>query len=175
MSDATAAPLRPVSRSSVVTLWLGLLALIVGAGAWAMTLSRVEGIELTTVRAGTGAFPTDSDVAIIKYEGRLADGTVFDAGDGVPLPVGRMVPGFAQGLKRMQVGGKYELEIPSELGYGAQGAGPIPANSDIAFTVELLDVKSEAEMQQIMMQQQMMQQMQQQGAGDPGGAAPPPQ
>jgi FKBP-type peptidyl-prolyl cis-trans isomerase FkpA len=177
MSDVTAVPLRPVSKSGIAVLWIGVLLLVLGAGAWAMTLSNAAGIDLTTVRAGTGRFPTDTDVAIIKYEGRLADGTVFDAGEQAPLPVGRMIPGFSQGLKRMQVGGKYELEIPSELGYGPQGAGPIPANADIEFTVELLDLKTEAEMQQLMMQQQMMQQMMQQqgGAAGPEGAAPPQQ
>jgi FKBP-type peptidyl-prolyl cis-trans isomerase FkpA len=174
--STTAVPLRPVSKRGLALLWIGLIALMLGAAAWAMTLSRVPGITLITERPGTGATPTDTDFAIIKYEGRLAaDGTVFDANDNTPLPVGRMIPGFSQGLKRMQVGGKYILRIPSELGYGAEGAGPIPANADLEFTVELLDVKSEAEMQQMMMQQQMMQQMmQQQGggaaAGPPGGA-----
>ena len=176
MSEVTAVPLRPVSKSGIAILWIGVLLLVLGAGAWAMTLSATPGISLTTVRAGSGAFPTNSDVAIIKYEGRLADGTVFDAGEQAPLPVGRMIPGFSQGLKRMQVGGKYELAIPAELGYGPEGAGPIPGNADIEFTVELLDIKSEEEMQQLMMQQQMMQQMMQQqggGAAGPEGAAPP--
>jgi FKBP-type peptidyl-prolyl cis-trans isomerase FkpA len=145
--------------------------LVAAAAAWAFFLSNAPQISLETLRAGTGAQPTDTDVAIIKYEGKLADGTVFDSGDQVPLPVGRMIPGFAQGLKQMQVGGKYRLFIPSSLAYGSTAQGPIPANSDLTFDVELLDVKSEAEMQQLMMMQQMMQQQMQQ-QGQPGG---PPQ
>ena len=170
--STTAVPLRPVSKGGIATLWIGLLVMMAGAVAWALFLSNVPAISLVTERAGTGVTPTDSDFAIIKYEGRLANGTVFDANDNTPLPVGRMIPGFSQGLKRMQVGGKYILRIPASLGYGAAGAGPIPANSDLEFTVELLDIKSEAEMQQMMQQQQMIQQLQQGAGGGPGG--PPP-
>ena len=171
--SSTAVPLRPVSKGGIAMLWAGLALVVAIALAWALLVSRAPSIELETVRAGTGAFPTDTDVAIIKYEGRLKDGTVFDAGDQTPLDVGRMVPGFAQGLKQMQVGGKYELSIPSELGYGPQGAGPIPGNADIEFTVELLDIRSQQEIQQLMMQQQLMQQMMQQQQGGAEGAPPP--
>lgn len=177
MSTTTAVPLRPVAKSGIVILWGGIILLLAGAVAWALFLSNAPGISMTTVRAGNGAFPTDSEVAFIKYEGRLAaDGTVFDTGDNTPLPVGSMIPGFSQGLKRMQVGGKYILRIPAALAYGAAGQGPIPANSDLEFTVELQDIKSEAEMRALMQQQQMMQQMMQgQGGGAEAGGAPPPQ
>jgi FKBP-type peptidyl-prolyl cis-trans isomerase FkpA len=168
--STTAVPLRPVNKGGLALLWIGLGLLVAAAAAWAFFLSNAPQISLETLRAGTGAQPTDTDVAIIKYEGKLADGTVFDSGDQVPLPVGRMIPGFAQGLKQMQVG-KYRLFIPSSLAYGSTAQGPIPANSDLTFDVELLDVKSEAEMQQLMMMQQMMQQQMQQ-QGQPGG---PPQ
>jgi len=165
--SVTAVPLRPISKGGIVLLWIG-LALLVCAGATWAALSNPPQIRLETVRAGAGAYPTDSDVAIINYEGRLGDGAVFDAGEQAPLPVGRMIPGFAQGLKRMQAGGKYILHIPAELGYGAEGAGPIPANSDLSFDVELVEIRSEAEMRQLMMQQQMMQQMMQQQQGGAG-------
>ncbi len=170
--STTTMPLPPVRKSAIALLWIGLLALMVGAAAWAATLSAAPHITLVTERAGSGPSPTDTDVAIVKYEGRLADGTVFDANDHAPLPVGQMVPGFAEGLKRMQVGGKYSLHIPSSLAYGEQGGGPIPPNADINFTVELLDFRSMEEVQRMMQQQQMLQQMQQQhgGAGAAGGA-----
>lgn len=170
--STTAVPLRPVSKGGIAILWAGVLALMLGAVAWALFMSNAPGIRLETVRAGTGAFATDSDVVTIKYEGRLAaDGTVFDAGDNAPLPVGQMIPGFAQGLKRMQVGGKYVLHIPAELAYGAEGAGPIPGNADLVFDVEVKDIRSEAEMRAMMQQQQMLQQMMQQQQG--GGGQPP--
>lgn len=172
--STTAVPLRPVGKGGIALLWGGLFLLVIGAAAWAWFLSNPATIRLETVQAGTGAFATDTDVAIIKYEGRLADGTVFDAGDDTPLPVGRMIPGFAMGLKRMQVGGRYVLHIPAELGYGAEGAGPIPGNSDLVFDVEVKDIKSEEEMRALMQQQQMLQQMMQGQQGEGGGAPPAP-
>lgn len=168
MSDVTAVPLRPVSKSGIAVLWVGVLLLVIGAIAWAMTLSRQPQIELTVVRAGSGAMVSADDVVLIKYEGRLPDGTVFDSADQAPLDAGSVVPGFSQGLQRMQVGGKYTLFIPSELGYGSTGAGGvIPPDTDITFDVEVLDKRSRAEIQAM---QQMMQQMGAGGPGGPGGA-----
>lgn len=171
--STTAVPLQPVSARGLWVLWVGILLLAIGAAAYAATVSRQPSIDLKVVKAGTGRFPIDSDVVIIKYEGRLGDGTVFDANEQAPLPVGRMIPGFSQGLKRMQVGGKYVLKIPAVLGYGPQGTGPIPPNSNLEFDVEVLDLKTEAEVQAMMQQQQMIQQMmQQQQRGGAGGEAP---
>ncbi len=96
-------------------------------------------ITLETITPGSGASPTDSDVALVNYRGTLADGTVFDEAQRAILPVGRLIPGFTQGLKAMRVGGSYRLTIPAELGYGPQTVGPIPANSTLVFTVDLLD------------------------------------
>ncbi len=169
----TAVPLRPVGKSGIVILLLGLLLLMGGAAAWALTLSNMAQIRLETVRAGTGEFALKTDVVLIKYEGKLADGTVFDSAEQAPLDVGGVVPGFSQGLQRMQVGGKYVLHIPAELGYGATASGPIPANSDLTFDVELLDKRSRAEIEAMQRQQQMMQQMMQQQGGAGGAGAPP--
>lgn len=96
-------------------------------------------IVLETLTPGTGATPTDSDVVLVNYRGTLADGTVFDEAQRAILPVGRLIPGFTQGLKQMRVGGSYRLTIPAELGYGQQANGPIPANSTLIFTIDLLD------------------------------------
>lgn len=107
-------------------------------------------IILEVLRAGTGPMPSDSDIVIINYEGRLRDGAVFDANPRAPLPVDGVIPGFSEGLKRMQKGGQYRLTIPAALGYGAQAQGPIPANSDLIFTVELLDFGAPAQVRQMM-------------------------
>lgn len=163
--SATAVPLRPVSKSGLTTLWIGILLLVALGAGFAWWQAQANQISFTTVKAGAGPSPTATDIALIKYEGRLANGTVFDANEQAPMAVGQVVPGFAQALKRMQKGGKYTIVIPPKLGYGASAQGPIPANSTLTFDVELIDFRSEAEVRAM---QQMMQQMQ----GDPGGAPP---
>ncbi len=174
--STTAVPLPAVSRTGITILWLGIAAILIGAVAWALFLSNPPSITLVTERAGTGAFPTSEQFVVVNYEGKLADGTVFDSNQGVPFPAadGALIPGFTQALKQMQVGGRYKLHIPAALGYGERSEGPIPANSDLDFNVEVVAIRTREEMQQMMMQQQMMQQMQQgqAGAGAPGG--PPP-
>jgi FKBP-type peptidyl-prolyl cis-trans isomerase FkpA len=88
----------------------------------------------------------------------LKDGTVFDQNEQMPMAVGSVVPGFADGLVQMQRGGSYRLEIPSELAYGAEGGGPIPPNSDLVFEVTLLDFKTQAELDAMIAKQQGAQQ-----------------
>ena len=129
-------------RSTIRAALAILLATLVTAPALAQTSAPAASapqIQLETLRAGTGGSPTDSDVVIVNYEGRLLDGSVFDSNPRAPLPVDGLIPGFTEGLKRMQKGGQYRLTIPAALGYGDQAQGPIPANSDLVFTVELID------------------------------------
>lgn len=178
MSEITRVPLQPVAKGSLSYIWLGVaLALIVAiAVAWT---ARYQGLVVDTVKAGEGAKPTASDVVLVNYVGHLKNGKEFDRGEKVAMPVEGVIPGFSQGLQKMQRGGKYRLEIPASLAYGPReqknqstGEVVIPANSDLVFDVELLDFKNAAEIEQ---QRQMMQQLQQQmgrgGAqGAPGGA-----
>jgi FKBP-type peptidyl-prolyl cis-trans isomerase FkpA len=120
---------------------------------------------------------------LINYKGMLKDGKVFDQGQQVPNPVSDFVPGFTKALLKMQKGGKYKIEIPAELGYGDKAQGPIPANSDLTFEVELLDFKNRAEIEAQMRAMQQLQAMQQgQKDGEkgmpplpPGVPAPTPQ
>jgi FKBP-type peptidyl-prolyl cis-trans isomerase len=99
--------------------------------------------------------PTDQDIALINYEGRLVDGTSFDkSAQPTPMPVAGVVPGFAEGLKLMARGAKYRFWIKPELGYGSEASGPIPANSVLVFDVEMLDFLPEATVRQMMEQQQ---------------------
>jgi FKBP-type peptidyl-prolyl cis-trans isomerase len=98
-----------------------------------------DGLTYTVLKAGKGAKPGPEAKAEVNYSGRLkADGTEFDSGNAAKFPVGGVIPGFAQGLQMMQPGGKYRFCIPAALGYGAEGTGPIPANADLVFEVELL-------------------------------------
>jgi FKBP-type peptidyl-prolyl cis-trans isomerase FkpA len=143
--SATAVPLRPVSKSGLAALWIGLALLAALGAGFAWWQAKANQIEFTVVKAGSGPSPTDTDVVLVKYEGKLDNGTVFDANEQAPMQVSGVVPGFSQALKRMQKGGKYTIVIPPKLGYGAMAQGPIPANSRLNFTVELLDFRSEAE------------------------------
>ena len=98
-----------------------------------------EGLSYTVIKAGKGEKPGPDSRVEVNYSGRLAtDGSEFDSGERAKFKVGGVIVGFAQGLKLMQSGGKYRLCIPAALGYGAEESGPIPANSDLVFEVELL-------------------------------------
>jgi FKBP-type peptidyl-prolyl cis-trans isomerase FkpA len=172
---ATAVPLRPVSKGGLAVLWIGLALLVAGAVAWALFVSNPAQVRIVTLEAGDGRVPQEGEFAVIKYEGRLADGTVFDANDEAPFPIqeGATIPGFDQAMRQLRMGGRYRVYIPASLGYGAEGRGPIPANADLVFDVELLDIKTEEEIQQMMMLRQMMQQQQGGGAGGPPGPGGP--
>lgn len=108
-------------------------------------VQTASGLQYQVTSAGEGATPTDSDVVLINYVGRLTDGTVFDrSAQPTPMPIKGVVPGFAEALKLMQKGGKYRVWIPSALGYGGEATGPIPANSTLVFDVELIDFLPQA-------------------------------
>jgi len=113
----------------------------------------VPQISFTVLSDGTGVSPADEDVVLLSYFGKLADGTVFDENGQTAFAVSDVVPGFAQGLKRMKKGGAYKVVIPPELGYGAEASGPIPANATLTFIVMLFDFKSKAEIAAIQAQQ----------------------
>lgn len=173
MSTVTAVPLQPVKRAYLVWLWIGLALALVAGVALAKVgspgiLTTPSGLRYKVVKPGEGPHPGDSDVALVKYVGKLPDGSTFDKSDQpVPLPVKGVVPGFSEGLKLMSKGGEYRLWIKPELGYGANATGPIPANSTLQFDVQLIDFIDEATLRQRMMQQQMMQ------GGMPGGPGAP--
>lgn len=187
----TAVPLKPVKRSILVYLGVGIgIALVAAvvlafqtpidpATAFLARNTRAKGVVTTpsglqyqVLTPGTGASPTDADEVLITYEGRLLDGTVFDkSAQPTPLEVGAVVPGFSEALKRMNKGGKYRLWLKPSLGYGdhVPPGGPIPPNAVLVFDVELLDSMPIVKYKQ--MQQQMMQQ--QRAMMPPGVGGPP--
>ena len=160
--SVTAVPLRPIRKGSVLKLWLALGALSLGAGAlaWAGTAGQqvattASGLQFQVLDEGTGVQPTEADIVLVNYTGRLEDGTVFDSTEGkqpAAFPVTGVIPGFTEGLKMMKKGGKYRLRIPPELGYGAEGAGGgvIPPNATLNFEVELLEVAPASALQGMM-------------------------
>ena len=178
MSTVTAVPIPPVRRAYWLWIIAGLIAAVLAAAALAAAgdsamKSTPSGLLYKELKAGTGPHPTDTDVALVQYEGKLTDGTVFDKSQQpTPLPVAGVVPGFAEGLKLMSKGAKYRFWIKPELGYGAEAKGPIPANSTLQFDVELIDFLPEATIRQMQMQQMMQQQMRGGAGGMPGGAMP---
>ena len=155
--SVTAVPIKPISRGAIAKLWIGLAILVIAGAvaAWAGTrglamMTTPSGLRYQVLKEGSGPRATAQDVALIEYEGRLADGTVFDSSAGkgpAPLPVAGSIPGFSEGLQLMNKGAKYRLWIPSRLAYGPEANGPIPANSDLEFDVTLVDFRSMAALQ----------------------------
>lgn len=81
----------------------------------------------------------------VHYEGTLVDGTKFDSswdrGEPVTFPLGRLVEAWQLAIPRMGVGDTIEIVVPADMGYGPNGKGPIPGNSTLLFTIELLAIE----------------------------------
>ncbi len=118
-----------------------------------------SGLQYRVIKAGEGLSPKATDTALVKYQGQLRDGSVFDENEQTPMPVAGVVPGFSEALQLMQKGGEYRIWLPSELAYGEASPGPeVPPNSVLIFDVTLLDFISQEQMQEL--QQQMQQSVQ---------------
>jgi peptidylprolyl isomerase len=104
-----------------------------------------SGLEYIESQAGDGNKPVTGQIVSVHYTGYLEDGTVFDSSVGRGSPIkfilgrGQVIQGWDEGIALMSKGAKGRLLIPSELGYGEFGAGPIPPNSPLVFDVELID------------------------------------
>lgn len=106
-----------------------------------------DGLQYRSLTTGTGAIPTANDTVTVDYEGRLIDGTVFDSsykqGQPVTFKVSEVIPGWQEALTHMKVGDVWEIYVPSQLAYGAQGVGgPIGPNQTLIFKIHLIDVKA---------------------------------
>jgi len=105
-----------------------------------------SGLQYTDQVVGTGASPRMDQQVTVHYTGKLAsNGTVFDSsvqrGQPATFPMNGVIKGFSEGLSTMKVGGKRTVFIPSSLGYGTSGTGPIPPNADLVFEIELISIK----------------------------------
>ncbi len=102
------------------------------------------GLQSKVIKAGEGKSPKKTDTVKVHYHGTLIDGTVFDSSvermEPQDLEVDRVIPGWTEALLGMKVGGKWQIVIPSELGYGPRGNGPIPPNAVLLFDIELLEI-----------------------------------
>jgi FKBP-type peptidyl-prolyl cis-trans isomerase FkpA len=199
----TAVPIPPVKRGYLVWLWIGIAAAVLVAGllAWKGTAAVIadtgsnaqflsynagqagvvqtpSGLQYRVLETGKGGpTPTDSDLVLVNYSGKLRDGRLFDESrQPTPMSPKQVVPGFAEAIKLMPKGAKYRFWIKPELAYGAEakvdpqsGQEAIPADSLLIFDVEMVDFVPEA----VVRQMQMQQMMQQGQGGAPGGAMPP--
>ena len=107
--------------------------------------TTASGLQYVVEKEGTGKQPKATDNVTVHYTGRLLDGKVFDSsvsrGEPATFPLNRVIPGWTEGLQLMKEGAKYVFFIPSDLAYGAQGAGrDIPPHSTLIFEVELIKV-----------------------------------
>lgn len=105
-----------------------------------------SGLQYKVIKAGKGPVPTENDVVVVNYEGKLLSGKVFDSsykrGKPVTLPVRGVIKGWQQALTMMKTGATWELYIPSDLAYGTTGApGVIGPNDTLIFKVQLLRIK----------------------------------
>ena len=108
-------------------------------------ITTASGLQYEVLTEGTGPKPKATDTVTVHYKGTLTNGKVFDSsydrGEPISFPLDRVITGWTEGLQLMSVGSKYRLTIPSQLGYGAAGAGGvIPPNATLVFEVELLKI-----------------------------------
>lgn len=105
-----------------------------------------SGLQYEVISEGDGSKPVATDTVSVHYTGTLLDGTVFDSsvqrGEPAKFPVNQVIAGWTEALQLMNVGSKYKLYIPSDLAYGARGAGQaIGPHATLVFEVELLGIE----------------------------------
>jgi len=122
-------------------------------------VTTASGLQYVVLAPGTGESPKASDEATVNYRGTLLDGTEFDSsykrGQPASFVLGRVIPGWTEGLQLMKPGAKYQLFVPPQLAYDMHARPGIPPGSLLIFEVELLSFKPG------------------QAAGGPPGATPP--
>ena len=106
-----------------------------------------SGLQYKVLAAGKGKSPGPADNVTVHYRGTLVDGTEFDSShkrnEPATFGVDRVIAGWKEALPMMKEGAKWQLFVPSKLGYGEQGSGSrIPPNSALLFEVELISVGS---------------------------------
>jgi FKBP-type peptidyl-prolyl cis-trans isomerase len=105
-----------------------------------------SGLQYKVVQSGpAGPSPKKGDIIKVQYEGSLTSGKVFDAtdpGKSAMMPLDGLIPAWMEAIPKMHVGDEWMIYAPPALGYGPQGAGPIPPNSVLVFKVKLIGMLS---------------------------------
>jgi FKBP-type peptidyl-prolyl cis-trans isomerase FkpA len=104
-----------------------------------------SGIQITTLKLGTGAQPNNKDTVKVHYRGTTTDGKEFDSsykrGEPATFPLNRVIACWTEAVQTMKVGGKARLQCPSDLAYGSRGIpGVIAPDATLVFEVELIDI-----------------------------------
>lgn len=105
-----------------------------------------SGLQYEVLVEGQGVKPSASSTVTTHYHGTTIDGTVFDSsvqrGQPASFPVNGVIAGWTEALQLMPIGSKWKLYVPSDLAYGAKGAGSqIGPHTTLIFEVELLEIK----------------------------------
>lgn len=114
-----------------------------------------SGLQYEILSKGDGKSPTIDGFVTVHYRGKFIDGSEFDSsharGEPATFPVGRLIPGFTEALLLMQEGDTFQVTIPSDLGYGENGAGggAIPGNSTLIFELELIEALTPQEAEEL--------------------------
>lgn len=105
-----------------------------------------SGLLYKIEKVGEGASPKVEDTVKVHYEGTLTNGEVFDSsykrGEPIEFQLSQLIPAWKEAIPMLKKGGKMEIVLPPELGYGENPAGKIPPHSTLIFKIELLDFKS---------------------------------
>lgn len=114
-------------------------------GAKPGVTTTASGLQYEVLTEADGPKPQSTDRVSVNYVGSLVDGTVFDSserhGGPATFQVNEVITGWTEALQLMSVGSKYRFVIPSELGYGERGSGPmIGPNATLVFEVELVEI-----------------------------------
>lgn len=110
---------------------------------------KVDKLQAMDLKVGDGAEVKATDKIRVHYKGTIAQtGAKFDSsydrGEPIDIGLGSVIVGWQQGVPGMKVGGKRRLVIPAALAYGEKGNGPVPANADLVFEIEVLAINPPA-------------------------------
>ena len=106
-----------------------------------------SGLAYEILKPGTGDYPKATDKVRVFYSGTLITGATFDSnvgGEPVDFQLNSVIPGWTEGIQKINKGGKIKLYVPSNLAYGEEASQGIPPNSTLIFEVELLDINPPA-------------------------------
>jgi FKBP-type peptidyl-prolyl cis-trans isomerase len=119
-------------------------AILAAAAAESGTVVTESGLVFRELKAGVGPTPNTSDRVTVHYEGRLANGTVFDSsikrGRTATFKLSGVIEGWTEGLQMLKGGGKAKLTVPPHLAYGSRYRDKIPACSVLIFEIELFGI-----------------------------------